>query len=75
MDVLIEDVAEAFPNPRQGLGRTVAAERRLGADREDPEIVNAIHMVGMFVGVEHGVDSADPGLEQLKPEFRRRVDQ
>ena len=42
---------------------------------DDAEIIDAVRVVGMVVGVEHAVEQADAGVEQLIAAVRRRVDQ
>ena len=39
------------------------------------QIVDAVGMVGVLVGVEHAVEPIDLGIEQLLAQIRRRVDQ
>ena len=43
--------------------------------REDAEIVDAVHVVGMDVRIPHHVHVFDTRSKQLEPEFRRRIDQ
>ena len=45
------------------------------AQRIGPEIVDAVHLVGMLVGPDHGVDPLDLGVEELGAQVGRGVDQ
>ena len=43
--------------------------------RAEAEVVDPVGVVGVFVGVEHGVDAIDPCIEQLFAEINAGVDQ
>jgi len=39
------------------------------------QIVNAVRMVGMFVGVEHAIEPIDIGVDELLAQIRPGIDQ
>src|SRR5690606_28192650 len=43
--------------------------------RQHAQVINAMRMVGMLMGKEHGVDPIDIGVEQLLAHIRSGVDQ
>ena len=38
-------------------------------------VVDAVHVVGVIVGEQHGVDAIDAARDELQPQLGRRVDQ
>ena len=61
---------------RASTGRA-AEDRQVAVEvlGEDPQVVQAEQMVGVFVRVEHGVDQSDPFAEQLAAQLGRGVDE
>jgi hypothetical protein len=43
--------------------------------RDHAQIIDAVTMVGVLVGVEHAVEQPDAGIDQLLAEVGRRIDQ
>src|SRR5215471_11514382 len=41
---------------------------------EGAQLVDAVAVVGMVVGIEDGVEARDAGVEELQPQVRRGVD-
>jgi hypothetical protein len=50
-------------------------QRRLTTHGDGAQVVDPVDMIGVFVRVEHRVDSADPGGHQLQTQFGRRIDE
>jgi hypothetical protein len=46
----------------------------LGAEVVAPQVVEPVNMVGMRMGVEHGIDMLDPGGDHLLAEIRAGID-
>ena len=71
----LEHVAEAGlqigEGHRVGVGRDAVA----GAPVQRPQIVDAVGVVGVDVGEQHGVDRLDLGIQKLLAQIRRGVDQ
>src|SRR4029453_18522790 len=73
---LLEDVAEALLQQRQGFGRAVGWNRHMAAGMaEGGKLGGAVAVVGMLVCIEHGVQPRDSGIEELRAQVRRRIDQ
>ena len=72
---LDEDVPEAVDEP--GLRRLVRPDGQAGALVEDDhaQIVDAVHMVGVAVGVNHAIEVADAFAQKLLAQIGRGVDQ
>ena len=72
---LDEDVGEAREQQLRGLG--VGPDRQAGAAVLDhgPQVVDAVQVVGMRVGVDDAVEEADAGREELRAQVGRGVDQ
>jgi len=45
------------------------------ADRQRTQVIDAVHVVGVRVRKQHGVDPIDAGRDELEPQLGRRVDQ
>ena len=71
----VEDVAIPFAKECQRCRRAVQRQRLGAADRENPQVVDAVDVIGMFVGVEHRIEPGDPGGEELQAELGRRIDE
>src|SRR5262245_9761474 len=63
----VHDLRDALVEPNR---HALAA-----VDEQAAQIVDAVGMVGMFVGEEHGVEPIDAGVEQLLAQVRRGIDQ
>ena len=59
------------PKILQGGRRTEQRERRALPQREHPEVVDSADVVGVLVGVEHGIQSRHPGRRPVAAGFRR----
>jgi hypothetical protein len=53
---IIEDVVEGGTHLLQRFRRTINGQRLGATHREDPEIIDAVDMVGVLVGVHHRID-------------------
>ena len=58
-----------------GMRVVIDVDAPLAVKRHHAQIVDAVHMIGVVMGVEHPVDPAHIGVEQLLPQVRRSVDQ
>ena len=58
-----------------GLGVVIDGDAPAPVVGHHAQIIDAVGVVGMVVGVEHAVEPADAGIEQLLAEIRRAVDQ
>jgi hypothetical protein len=45
-----------------------------GSFRKDPQIVDTIHMVGMVMGIEYGIQSGQMTTQCLEPELWSGID-
>jgi hypothetical protein len=72
---IVEDVAERCADSLQRLGRPVHRQRQSPAHGENPEIVDPIDVVGVLVGVDHGVELGEAARKQLESELGGRVDE
>ena len=72
----LEDVAEPRAEGRPG-GRVHVAGRCAAAlaQEEGAQVVDAVRLVGVVVGVEHRVDALHARGRRLQPQVRRGVDQ
>jgi len=70
-----EAIAEALEE-RLG-GRLVEIDRDALApvDEQAAQVVDAVGVVGVLVGIEHGVEPIDVSVEQLLAQIGRRIDQ
>ncbi len=71
----LEDIAEVFLQSLQRFLPSVTGNPSLIEIIKTPEFVDAVHMVGVVVGVQHAVDVADVINQALLAEVRGRVDQ
>jgi hypothetical protein len=69
-----ENVAEALPQDRQRSGVGPGLDRA-AAEGIGPEIVDAVHLVGVLVAPDHRVDGLGLGGQELAPDIGRGVDQ
>jgi hypothetical protein len=72
---VVEDVVEGAPQPVERLGGAVDRQGVAAAHREDPQVVDAVDVVGVLVGVEHRVHLPDAGREELEPQLGRSIEQ
>ncbi len=70
----LEHIAEPSHQPLVGIGVHVAGRAPALADPEGAQVVDAVGLVGVVVGVEHRVHAADAGRGGLLAELRRGVD-
>ena len=72
---LDEGIAE--PVEQAVAGRAVGPDRQAGAGVEHDlaQIVDAVHVIGMGMGVDHRIERADARIHQLRPHVGRGVDQ
>ena len=75
MVVAGESVVERFANPGFDKIFAVNRQRMPQVVRKQPHIVQAVHMVGMIVRIEHRVDHADLLAQQLSAQVGRGIDQ
>ena len=72
--LLAEAVAETLledpERPPIGPGLDLTLSLGIG-----PEIVDAVHLIGVLMGPDHRVDALDLGIQQLRAHIGRRVDQ
>src|SRR5450759_679392 len=47
----------------------------MASEGEGAQVVEAMEVIGVLMGIEHGVNMGDRGAEQLEPEFRWGVHQ
>ena len=71
----IEDVRELDGKLRHGLPGAVGGKHRALEDRQRTQVIDAMHMVGVRVRKQHGVDPIDAGRHELEPQLGRGVDQ
>ncbi len=70
-----EAVAEGFIEAFSACGAEVDVDAATVVEGQYSEVVDAVGVVGVLVGVEHGVDTIDLGVEQLLAEIDAGVDQ
>ena len=71
----VEDITEILLNVGQGQVVAVTGDDGFVEKVEAPQFVDAVHMIGVMVGVQHSVDLCDVVPEALLPEVRGGVDQ
>ena len=71
----LENVTEAAPDHRKRAARTVDIECPRHVVVDGPEVVDPVYVVGVAVGIEHGVDTRDARVHELPMEVGRRVDE
>ena len=75
LDRVVEDVSEALGESCHGVGRSVHLDGDVTLVRQRANVVDAVHVVGVIVGEKNRVDLTDAGVDQLKSQLRRRVDE
>src|SRR5512133_1648198 len=73
--IRLEDVTEVPINARQGGRRSIDRDRFVGPQIEDAQLIDAVHIVGVGMGVKDRVDPADILAQRLKPQIGRSIDQ
>src|SRR4051794_38012563 len=72
-NAIIKDVVERGTKPFQCFRGPVNRQRfPLG---KNAEIVDAVDVIGVLVGIQHGIDSGDSRADQLEPKLGWRVDE
>ena len=71
----IEDVGELGGELRHRVARAVRGKDRGLTNRQRTQVVDAVHVIGMGMGEEHGIDPVDSRRHQLQAQLGRRVDQ
>ncbi len=59
-----------LPKARAAVGAEIDVHPLMAAQGQDPQVVNAMGVVGVLMGVEHGVDRVDAGIEKLLAQIR-----
>ncbi len=70
-----EAIAEALLHHRRGLFVEIDVDAPPALDEQRAQVVDAVGMVGVLVGVENAVDPIDIGVEQLLAQIGRGVDE
>jgi hypothetical protein len=65
------------PGQQRLLRRPVCPDRQAaaGVEHDLPQVIDAMHMVRMRMGIDNRIKCADPGIQQLLAHVRRGVDQ
>ena len=71
----LEAIAEPGVHHRRGLFVEVNVDQSPPPHEQRTQIIDAMGVVGMLVGVENAVEPIDLGVEQLLAQIRRGVDQ
>src|SRR5215218_6281028 len=72
---IIEDVTEGGSDSLERLSGSVDGQWLRTTNRENPQIVYAIDVVGMLVCIDDRINSGDALREQLQPELRWSIDE
>ena len=59
----LEDIAEALTDDGHGCGVGIDVEGRLHGPIDGPEVVDAVHVVGVVMGEQHRVEAAHVGIQ------------
>ena len=70
-----EHIAEPASQDPRGIRAGIARKRSTAAIAQHSEVIDAVSMVGVFVGPEHRVDPVDVIGEQLGAQIGRGIDQ
>jgi len=70
-----ERVAEALPNPLFHEGFAIQRHGLSQIELHDADIIQPEDMIGVLVGVHHGMNQPDPFAQQLETQVGWRVDQ
>src|SRR2546423_12734744 len=70
-----EAIAEPLDQGARGRVIGVDVDALPFLERERPQVINAVGMVGMVMSIEHRVEPLDGGVKQLLAQIRRGVDQ
>jgi len=71
----VEHVVKSGRELGQGVRRPEGGQRVLAARRDGAQVVDAVDVVGVGVGEQHGVHPVDPLRHELQPQLGRGVDQ
>ena len=71
----LEAIAEPGVHHRRGLFVEIDVDQSPLFEVQRAQVVDAVGVVGVLVGVEDGVDPIDLGIEKLLAQIGRRVDQ
>src|SRR5690606_16468688 len=69
-----EAIAESFAQPVAAFAREIDVDAAAIVERQDAEVIDAVGMVGVFVGIENGVDAIDLGVQKLLAQVSASVD-
>ena len=69
-----EDIAEALPQPPDGLSLGKSRDRPRAPVAQHAQIIDAVAVIGVIVRPEHRVDMADPVRQQLRAAIGGGVD-
>jgi hypothetical protein len=71
----LEGVVEGLADPLLHPLLAIHRQRSAGGETDRADVVEAIDMIDMVVGVEYGIDAAEPLAKQLRAQIGRGVDQ
>ena len=71
----VETIAEAGVHRLRRIVVEIDVDRAALLDVERAQIVDAVGVVGVLVGVEHGIEPIDLGIQKLLAQVGRGVDQ
>jgi hypothetical protein len=72
---VVEDVVERGAQPIESFRWTIERQRLALTHREHTQVVDAVDVVCMFVGVNDGIDPGEASSNELQSQLRRRVDE
>src|SRR5579883_2986038 len=72
---LPKTITEARRHHVGGRRIEVHVDRPPVLDEQRAQVVDAVSMIRVLMGVEHGIEPVDVGIEQLLAQIRRRIDQ
>ena len=70
-----EHIGEALADLSESGGVAVSVQRRVHGPVDRPQVVDAVHVVGVNMGVEHRVKPLDAGCQQLLAQVGRAIGQ
>src|SRR5437899_2306412 len=68
-------IAEALVERLRGRRVHIDWNALAAVNEQAAQVVDAVSVVGVLMGIKHGVDPIDVGVKQLLAQIRRRVDQ
>ena len=71
----LENVGKAPFQVGHRRGRAIGVDFRATVPFDGPQFIDAVDMVGVAMGEQHGRHVGDPGPQQLRAEIRRGIDQ